>query len=82
MSGLIWIQTVCHSASIPERNFRTNFENNQQTTKPRFDRLPSMQSVKAYELAKTSNIIPAPNEHSDSPGHPPSQVRIFTLRSI
>ena len=34
MSGLIWIQTVWHSDSIPENSFeKVNFKKNPQTTK-------------------------------------------------
>ena len=61
MSGLIWIQTVCHSDGIPERNFRKKSILKIISRGQTLGQLPSMQRVKAYEPvhAKTSNNIPA-----------------------
>ena len=47
MSGLIWIQTVWHSDSVPEdlKKKKKKIEKNQQTPKKNPEKLPSMQIV-------------------------------------
>ena len=40
--NMVWILNVHHSIGIPERIFRTDFENYQQTTK-HHKKLPSIQ---------------------------------------
>ena len=44
--------------------------------------LQSMQNL--YELPndKTNEMAVAPSEDSDQPGHPPSLIRVFTVRSM
>ena len=41
-------------------------------------------SRKLYELQhnKTNKMICAPSKDSDHPGHPPSLIRVFTVRSM
>ena len=66
---------------LMECNFSKDFK---RTTSVAFNFTISFLYFRIFEPPhdKTNKVVCAPSEDSDQPGHPPSLIRVFAVRSI
>ena len=91
-SSLIWICTVCPGISV--RKLRIIMVKSQIKQKIVFQSFLCWRCVFSNSCSiqikdtfaprhdKTNKMTSAPFEDSDQPGHPPSQIRVFAVRSV